>query len=170
MDNLSESNAVVDTKVDGFLGMTHLWAGEAVYHDQLLQFMYVSSRQAIEPGVAVPGYVIANWAVLQLPQVLKVNLGRASALVSACCLMLPFERTGMTEEYAGKPRVDGRWQSRMLEPFEAAQAVTHLLTRSASDPDLGNFELKVHGEAQNVSLTWSTGGTGSEGEQPRVER
>ncbi len=155
LDNLKESKEVVDTKVDGFLAMTHLWAGEAVYHKQPLQIVYVSSRQAIEPGVAVPGYVIANWAVLQLPQVLRVNLGRASDLVGACCLMLPFVRTGMTEAYAGNEKVFGRWQPRMLEPFEAAQAVAQLLTRPQEELDLGNFELLVEGTADDTRLSWS---------------
>jgi len=31
IDNLQESRLVLDTKSDGFLAMTHLWAGEAVY-------------------------------------------------------------------------------------------------------------------------------------------
>jgi NAD(P)-dependent dehydrogenase (short-subunit alcohol dehydrogenase family) len=155
VDNLEESKTVVGTKVDGFLAMSHLWAGEALYHKQPLQMVYISSRQAIEPGVAVPGYVIANWAVLQLPQVLKVNLGRSADLVSACSLMLPFVRTGMTEAYADNPKVFGRWQPRMLEPFEAANAVTQLLTRPADELNLGNFELQVQGTAQETSLGWS---------------
>ena len=155
IDNLEESRLVLDTKIDGFVAMTHLWAGEAVYHDRPLTLVYVSSRQAIDPGVAVPGYVIANWAVLPLPRVLQVNLGRSSGLVNACCLMLPFVRTGMTEEYADNPRVFGRWQSRMLEPFEAARAVTGLLARPASELDLGSFELLVEGEPAAVRLAWS---------------
>ena len=155
MENLRESYAVVDTKIDGFLAMTHLWAGEAVYHKQPLDLIYISSRQAIEPGAAVPGYVIANWAVLQLPQVLRVNLGRSADMVSACCLMLPFVRTSMTEAYAGNDKVFGRWQSRMLEPFESAHAVTQLLSRDAAERNLGNFELLVEGDAANVGLTWS---------------
>ena len=69
---------MVDTKVDGFLAMTHLWAGEAVYHEEPVQLVYISSRQAIDPGVSVPGYAISNWAVLQLPKVLSVNLGRSA--------------------------------------------------------------------------------------------
>ena len=154
VDNLEESQLVVDTKVDGFLGMTHLWAGEAVYHKRPLQLVYISSRQALEPGVAVPGYVIANWAVLQLPQVLKVNLGRSSELVSACCLMLPFVRTSMTEAYADNPKVFGRWQHRMLEPFESAQAVTQLLTRPGEELNLGNFQLLVEGDAGQTRLSW----------------
>ena len=31
VNNLAESRAVIDTKIDGFLAMTHLWSGEAVY-------------------------------------------------------------------------------------------------------------------------------------------
>src|SRR5690606_28108306 len=31
VSNLEESEAVIDTKVDGFLAITHLWASEAVY-------------------------------------------------------------------------------------------------------------------------------------------
>ena len=155
IDNLEESRTVLDTKIDGFVAMTHLWAGEAVYHDRPLTMVYVSSRQAIDPGVAVPGYVIANWAVLPLPRVLQVNLGRSSELVNACCLMLPFVRTGMTEEYADNPKVYGRWQSRMLEPFEAARAVTRLLARPAAELDLGSFELLVEGEPAAVRLAWS---------------
>ena len=143
------------TKIDGFVYMTHLWAGEAVYHNQPVQFVYISSMQSIEPGVAVPGYVVANWAVLRLPEVLKVNLGKASNMASACCLMLPFVRTGMTEEYADNAKVFGRWQPRMLEPFEAARAVAQLLTRPASELDLGNFKLAVEGTPEEVRLKWS---------------
>ncbi len=155
LDSLHESQLVVDTKVDGFLAMTHLWAGEAVYRKQPLDLIYISSRQAIEPGVAVPGYVIANWAVLQLPQVLRVNLGRSAELINSCCLMLPFVRTGMTQAYADNPKVFGRWQPRMLEPFEAAHAVTQLLSRDASERDLRNFELVVGGSAEKTQITWN---------------
>src|SRR5438034_314056 len=83
IDNLQESRLVLDTKIDGFLASTHLWAGEAVYHREPLQLVYVSSRQAIDPGVSVPGYAISNWGVLQLPRVLAVNLGQNASLVSA---------------------------------------------------------------------------------------
>jgi NAD(P)-dependent dehydrogenase (short-subunit alcohol dehydrogenase family) len=155
IENLAESKLVMDTKIDGFVYMTHLWAGEAVYHNQPVQFLYISSMQAIEPGVAVPGYVVANWAVLRLPEVLRVNLGRSGEMASACCLMLPFIRTGMTEEYADNPKVFGRWQPRMLEPFEAARAVTQLLTRPPSELDLGNFKLGVEGTAEQIALKWS---------------
>ena len=69
--------------------------------------------------------------------------------------MLPFVRTGMTEEYVDNPKVFGRWQPRMLEPFEAAQAVTRLLARPASEFDLESFELRVEGSAEEAALTWS---------------
>ena len=155
IDNLGESSLVLNTKIDGFVAMTHLWAGEAVYHKQPLQFIYISSMQAIEPGVAVPGYAVANWAVLKLPEVLKVNLGRSADMVDACCVMLPFVRTGMTEAYADNSKVFGRWQPRMLEPFEAAHGVTQLLGRDPASLDLGNFKLGVGGTAENINLRWT---------------
>lgn len=155
IDNLGESSLVLNTKIDGFVAMTHLWAGEAVYHKQPLQFIYISSMQAIEPGVSVPGYVVANWAVLKLPEVLKVNLGRSADMVNASCLMLPFVRTGMTEAYADNPKVFGRWQPRMLEPFEAAHRVTQLLGRAPEDLDLGNYKLGVSGTAEEIALKWT---------------
>ncbi len=34
IDNLEESRLVLDTKIDGFLAITHLWAGEALYTNQ----------------------------------------------------------------------------------------------------------------------------------------
>ena len=64
IDSLEESRLVLDTKIDGFLAMTHLWAGEAVHAQTPLRIVYVSSRQAIDPGASVPGYAISNWAVL----------------------------------------------------------------------------------------------------------
>ena len=69
--------------------------------------------------------------------------------------MLPFVRTGMTEEYADNAKVFGRWQPRMLEPFEAAHAVTQLLSRPAEELNLGNFKLAVEGTVDRVSLKWS---------------
>jgi NAD(P)-dependent dehydrogenase (short-subunit alcohol dehydrogenase family) len=108
--NLAETRAVLDTKIDGFMAMTHLWSGEAVYANEPLQIVYISSRQSIDPGASVPGYAVANWAVLQLPQVLAVNLGKAASLVTAYSVMYPFVRTGMTNEYAENPKVFGRWQ------------------------------------------------------------
>jgi len=155
ISNLSESSLVLNTKIDGFLAMSHLWAGEAVYHKQPLQLIYISSMQAIEPGVAVPGYVVANWAVLRLPEVLRVNLGRSADMVNACCVMLPFVRTGMTEEYADNEKVFGRWQPRMLEPYEAAHGVTQLLGRKPEDLNLGNYKLGVGGSKDEIELKWT---------------
>ena len=155
IDNLAESALVMNTKIDGFVAMTHLWAGEALYHKHPLQLLYISSMQALEPGPSVPGYVVANWAVLKLPEVLKVNLGKAGDFVSAASLMLPFIRTGMTEEYAENTKVFGRWQARMLEPVEAARSVGQLLTRQPTELNLGNFKLGVSGAAEAVNLRWS---------------
>src|SRR5271168_3368837 len=89
IDSLHESRLVLNTKIDGFLAMTHLWAGEAVYHEAPLQLVYVSSRMAIDPGAQVPGYAISNWAVLQLPKVLAINLGRNAKFVSAMNILPP---------------------------------------------------------------------------------
>ena len=154
IDNLEESRLVLDTKIDGFLAMTHLWAGEAIYHEEPLQLIYVSSRQAIDPGVSVPGYAISNWAVLQLPKVLTVNLGRNAKLVTASSILLPFVRTSMTDEYAENPKVFGRWQPRMLETHEAAEAFMQLLTRPREELDQGMFELLVQGSAEQARVTW----------------
>ena len=155
MDNLTESKAVLDTKIAGFVFWTHLWAAEAVYHKQPLQLIYVSSMQALEPGMTVPGYVVANWAVLRLPEVLRVNLGRSSNMVSAACIMLPFIRTGMTQEYADNPKVFERWQSRMLETHEAAKSITQLLSQPAETLNLGNFKLNVSGPPEDIRTAWS---------------
>ena len=160
IDNLEESRLVLDTKIDGFLATTHLWAGEAIHHDQQVQFIYVSSRQAIDPGPAVPGYAISNWAVLQLPEVLKVNLGRSADNVRCLSVLFPFIRTGMTDEYADNEKVWGRWQPRMLETHECAEAFAQLLSRPAEETDLGMFELMVDPvedgaqSAATVQVTW----------------
>lgn len=157
LNNLDESRLVLDTKVDGFLASTHLWAGEAVYHGEPIQFVYVSSRQAIDPGASVPGYAISNWAVLQLPKVLKVNLGRNADLVQCFSLMFPFIRTGMTDEYSENERVYGRWQKRMLEPSEMAEAFMALLDRPREETDEGMFELMVDGVDNSddaIDVTW----------------
>lgn len=155
MKNLAESQAVLDTKIDGFLGMTHLWAGEAVYHNEPLQIVYISSRQAIDPGVSVPAYSIANWAVLQLPNVLAVNLGRNASLVNAFSVLYPFVRTGMTDEYAENPKVFGRWQPRMLETAEASEAFLQLLARPAEETNKGMFEVMVDpADGDGVKVTW----------------
>ncbi|MEM9616301.1 MAG: SDR family oxidoreductase [Actinomycetota bacterium] len=165
IDSLAESRLVLDTKIDGFLASTHLWAGEAVHHGEPLQIVYVSSRQAIDPGPTVPGYAISNWAVLQLPQVLKVNLGRAGGDISSFSVLFPFIRTGMTDEYAENDKVYGRWQPRMLETHECAEAFTQLLSRPADELDLGMYELQVDGTegdaaaadggAAPIDLTWN---------------
>ena len=154
IDSLEQSRVVLDTKIDGFMAMTHLWAGEAIYHEEKLQLIYVSSRQAIDPGVAVPGYAISNWAVLQLPKVLAINLGRNSKFVSATCVLPPFIRTGMTDEFVDNAQVFGRWQPRMLETDEVAEAFLRLLSRPQEELDQGNFEIIVQGGADDIRLSW----------------
>jgi NAD(P)-dependent dehydrogenase (short-subunit alcohol dehydrogenase family) len=154
IDNLEESRLVLDTKIDGFLAMTHLWAGEAVHAKTPLRIIYVSSRQAIDPGVSVPGYAVANYAVLFLPKVLAVNLGKASELVSASSVLFPFIRTGMTDEYAENDKVFGRWQPRMLEPHEAAEAFLHLLAQDPTSTNQGNYELMVSGVPERIEVGW----------------
>ena len=154
LDSLHETRLVLNTKIDGFLAMTHLWAGEAVYHREFLQLIYVSSRQAIDPGTSVPGYVISNWGVLQLPKVLAVNLGQNADYVGSACILLPFIRTSMTDQYADNPRVFGRWQPRMLEPNEAAKAFLQLLARPKEELDKGLFELMVDGVPEQIEVTW----------------
>ena len=158
ISNLTETRMVLDTKIDGFLAMTHLWSGEAVYANEPLQIVYISSRQSIDPGMSVPGYAIANWAVLQLPKVLEVNLGKASSLISAFSVMYPFVRTGMTNEYAENPKVFGRWQPRMLETYEAAEAFMQLLAQPTENTNGGMFEVLVEPEPdkgeKGVKVTW----------------
>lgn len=154
IDNLEESRQVLDTKIDGFMAITHLWSGEAIHAKTPLRIVYVSSRQAIDPGASVPGYAISNWAVLQLPKVLSVNLGRSGDLVSACSVMYPFVRTGMTGEYADNAKVFGRWQPRMLETHEAAEAFLQLLAQPAEDTNHGMYELLVEGTAEDTAITW----------------
>ncbi len=154
IDNLEESRQVLDTKIDGFMAITHLWSGEAIHAKTPVRIVYVSSRQAIDPGASVPGYAISNWAVLQLPKVLSVNLGRSGDLVSACSVMYPFVRTGMTGEYADNAKVFGRWQPRMLETHEAAEAFLQLLAQPAEDTNHGMYELLVEGTAEDTAITW----------------
>ena len=154
IDNLTESRQVLDTKIDGFLAMTHLWAGEAVYHNQPARIVYISSRQALDPGVSVPGYVLSNFAVLALPEVLRINLGKSAGLVSAFSVCYPFIRTGMTDEYADNPKVFGRWQPRMLEPFEAAESLLTLLCEPAEQTAGGIYELLVGGTPEAVEISW----------------
>lgn len=158
INNLNETRLVLDTKIDGFMAMTHLWSGEAVYANEPIEFVYISSRQAIDPGVSVPGYAIANWAVLQLPKVLQVNLGRSAELVTAFSVLYPFVRTGMTSEYAENPKVFGRWQPRMLETFEAAEGFMQLLAQPREVIDQGMFEAIVEPLPERgdraVKFTW----------------
>jgi hypothetical protein len=90
-----------------------------------------------------------------LPEILRVNLGKASDMVSACCIIFPFIRTGLTEAYADNPKVFGRWQSRMLETHEAAQSMAQLLMQPADELNLGNFKLNVKGEPDDISMKWS---------------
>jgi NAD(P)-dependent dehydrogenase (short-subunit alcohol dehydrogenase family) len=159
IDNLSESRSVVDTKVFGFLAMTHLWAAEAAFAKKPVLFVYISSRQAVEPGAGVPGYVAANWGVLSLPGILRVNLGKSAEYANAVSLCYPFVRTGMTEAYASNPKVFGRWQPRMLETHEAARATLQLLARPAGELDERIFQLEVAaapgGAAADVALSWA---------------
>lgn len=156
IDSLEESRLVLDTKIDGFLATTHLWAGEAVHHGESVRFIYVSSRQAIDPGPSVPGYAISNWAVLQLPKVLKVNLGRSADHVSCLSVLFPFVKTGMTSEYAENERVFGRWQPRMLETHECAAAFAQLLGRPHDETDLGMYELMVDAASDDTDDTDDT--------------
>jgi NAD(P)-dependent dehydrogenase (short-subunit alcohol dehydrogenase family) len=160
IDNLEESRVVLDTKIDGFLAMTHLWAGEALHAKTKLRIVYVSSRQAIDPGASVPGYAVSNWAVLALPKVLAVNLGKSAESVSASSVLFPFVRTGMTDEFAENEKVFGRWQPRMLEPSEAAHAFLQLLARPDSETNLGNYELLVETasdpDSDKVAIRWAS--------------
>ena len=159
VNNLRDSTAVLNTKLDGFLYMTHLWAGEAIYFNEALQIVYLSSRQAVDPGAGGPGYVLANFGVLALPKVLRTNLGKRADLVRAFSVAYPFVRTGMTEAYVESPKIFGRWQPRMLETHEAAQALLQLLSRPGEELDDRIFQLNVtSGPAiggPTVHLTWS---------------
>jgi hypothetical protein len=109
---------------------------------------------AIDPGPTIPGSVISNWGVLKLPKVLAINLGRNAKFVSAACVLPPFIRTGMTEEYIDNPDVFGRWQPRMLETHEAGKAFMQLMSRPQSELDQGIFELMVDGPATDIRLSW----------------
>ncbi len=72
-----------------------------------------------------------------------MNLGRSAHLVNAFSVLFPFIRTGMTDEYAENEKVFGRWQPRMLETYECAEAFTQLLCRSDEELNSGMFELMV---------------------------
>ena len=156
LDNLSESRRVMNTKVDGFLAGTHLWAGEALYHGTPLRIVYISSRQAVDPGRGVPGYAISNWAVLQLPRVLAVHAGSGGPPICAFSVLLPFVRTGMTDSYADNEKVYGRWQPRMLETPEMARAFLQLLARSDDELGEGMFQLMVRSTDSGIALQWES--------------
>ena len=159
VSNLEQSTDVIDTKLDGFMTMTHLWASEALHAGKDLTIVYISSRQAHDPGAGVPGYVAANWAVLALPKILRVNLGKDSPRVTAFSVGYPFVRTTMTEAYAENAKVFGRWQPRMLEADEASAALFQLLLRPKAELAEKFFQLDV-GAAPDagdkaVRLAWS---------------
>lgn len=157
--NLEQSRDVIDTKLDGFLAMTHLWSSEALHAGKELTIVYISSRQAHDPGPGVPGYCAANWAVLSLPRVLRVNLGKDASKVTAFSVGYPFVRTAMTEAYADNPKVFGRWQPRMLAPEEASAALFSLLTRAPAELAERFFQLEVaaapeRGE-RGITTSWA---------------
>lgn len=155
--NLEQSKDVIDTKLDGFMAVTHLFASEALHAGGELTIVYISSRQAHDPGAGVPGYCAANWAVLSLPKILRQNLGKDAAKVTAFSVGYPFVRTAMTEAYVDNAKVFGRWQPRMLEPEEAAAALFQLLGRPKAELAERFFQLEVGpGEGERaVELTWS---------------
>ncbi len=154
--NLEESRDVIDTKLDGFLAMTHLWTSEALHAGRELTIVYISSRQAHDPGPGVAGYCAANWAVLSLPKILSVNLGRDADKVTAFSIGYPFVRTGMTEAYAQNAKVFGRWQPRMLTSVEASEALFWLLKRPRQELAGRFFQLEAEAKGSDaVSLAWS---------------
>lgn len=159
VDNLLQSRMVIDTKLDGSLAMTHLWASEALYAKEPLRIIYVSSRQAVDPGAGVPGYCAANWALLSLPQILRVNLGRNADQVTAFSVGYPFVVTSMTKAYQDNAKVFGRWQPRMLSPAEAAKAFMALLARPNEELAERFFQVEVDphegGAERDVEITWS---------------
>ena len=74
--------------------------------------------------------------------------------MTAYSVLYPFVRTGMTGEFAENPRVFGRWQPRMLEPNEAAEAFLQLLARPSEETRGGMFEVMVDAAERGVSVTW----------------
>ncbi len=157
--NLEQSRDVIDTKLDGFMTMTHLWASEALHAGTTLTIVYISSRQAHDPGSGVPGYCAANWAVLALPKILRVNLGKDASKVTAFSVGYPFVRTAMTEAYVDNAKVFGRWQPRMLEPEEASAALFALLGRPSPELAERFFQLEVAAAPEagerGVAASWS---------------
>ena len=155
VDNLNDSRQVLDTKMLGFLYMTHLWAGEALHFKKPLKIIYISSRQAIDPGAGVPGYVLANFGVLALPTLLAKNLGRKKEIITAFSIAYPFVHTGMTTDYVDNAKVFGRWQPRMLETHEAALALSELIGRPDYELDGHTFQLNVAKKNDRVLASWS---------------
>lgn len=157
--NLEQSKDVIDTKLDGFMALTHLFASEALHAGQELTIVYISSRQAHDPGPGVPGYCAANWAVLALPKILRVNLGKDAPKITAFSVGYPFVRTGMTEAYVDNAKVFGRWQPRMLEPEEASAALFQLIGRPKTELAERFFQLEVAPSPETgpkgVAATWS---------------
>jgi NAD(P)-dependent dehydrogenase (short-subunit alcohol dehydrogenase family) len=157
--NLEQSKDVIDTKLDGFLAMTHLWSSEALHAGGELKIIYISSRQAHDPGAGVPGYCAANWAVLALPKILRQNLGRDASKITAFSVGYPFVRTAMTSAYVDNAKVFGRWQPRMLEPEEAAAALYQLIGRPKVEVAERFFQLEVEAASElgdkAVSMRWS---------------
>lgn len=157
--NLEQSKDVIDTKLDGFMAVTHLFASEALHAGGELTIVYISSRQAHDPGAGVPGYCAANWAVLQLPKILRQNLGKDATKITAFSVGYPFVRTSMTEAYVDNAKVFGRWQPRMLEPEEASAALFQLIGRPKAELAERFFQLEVAPSPDNgpkgVAATWS---------------
>jgi hypothetical protein len=64
----------------------------------------------------------------------------------------------MTNEYAENPKVFGRWQPRMLETYEAAEAFMQLLAQPNDVTRGGMFEVMVEPEPsrgeKGVKVTW----------------
>ncbi len=68
----------------------------------------------------------------------------------------------MTGEYAENPKVFGRWQPRMLETDEAAEAFLQLLARSADDTNGKLYELTVDPDKKRAArATFSSAGARS---------
>lgn len=155
VDNLADTTAVLDTKTNGFCAISHLWAGEAQHHQRPVQLVYVSSRQAIDPGPGVPGYCLANWAILWLPRILSANLGSGAEFARAVSVVLPFVRTHMTQAYTHEPRFWQRWQPRMLEPHEVADSLLRLLHRPARELNDQVYQLNIdRDEEEQLRATW----------------
>ena len=77
-------------------------------------------------------------------------------MISALSVLYPFVRTGMTGEYAENPKVFGRWQPRMLETFEAAEAFMQVLAQPADVTNGGMYEAMVEeGDKEgDVRVRW----------------